>query len=359
MELSLPPPFILDPASFTINKQPQQSTNHFSSPLPSPSIPLSPSSMIGSNNSTSYIPPPYLQKVPEEQLTATITKDTSDLDPTVKTVATVKSTETKNVSNDKSDQQDKKDDSKKPISSSSDPKTSTANMNRLPSSSTNTTKQTSSTTTARTMTTADIVAAAISKPKPTTGPPATPSEKNKQNVLYMIEFKAGRTDFFYISDNNNMIRPKVGDLVIVEADRGKDLGKVAMNNLSFEQVTLLQSQKNSNNDNNTNNGNNQHDVPLSSSSSSSSSNVITAATTPNDALANTHNNNNDEQKQQVSSSNNNNNQHIKQIYRLAQSDEVNQLLSKKQDEQSALTLCQQKIKQRKLRMDVVDAEYQW
>ncbi|KAI7847884.1 PSP1 C-terminal conserved region-domain-containing protein [Circinella umbellata] len=342
MELSLPPPFILDTTAFTINKQSQQS-----SPLPSPSIPLSPQSIIGSNNSTSYIPPSNLQKVPEEQLTAT--KDSSALSPMIDSVSTIENTETKNTNNDSND---KKEDNQNLVSSNSN-----TTKNPILSSST---KQVSSTTTktTKTMTTADIVAAAISKPKQK----STSTEKNKENILYMIEFKAGRTDFFYISDNNNMIRPKIGDLVIVEADRGKDLGKVAMNNLSIEQVTLLQSQKsssnNNNNDKNTNNSNNQSDTPL-SSSSLSSSDIITTTTTTSGILSSSSSASTELISNDTLANTNNNSQHIKQIYRLAQSDEVNQLLLKNQDEQSALSVCQQKIKQRKLRMDVVDAEYQW
>jgi cell fate regulator YaaT (PSP1 superfamily) len=51
--------------------------------------------------------------------------------------------------------------------------------------------------------------------------------------------------------------------------------------------------------------------------------------------------------------------HIKRIFRLATPDEVNLLLVKGQDEHKALVVCQQKTKQRKLPMEVVDAEYQW
>ncbi|KAI7883456.1 PSP1-domain-containing protein [Lichtheimia hyalospora FSU 10163] len=142
----------------------------------------------------------------------------------------------------------------------------------------------------------------------------------------MVEFKAGRTDFFYLADEQ--IQPSVGDLVIVEADRGKDLGKVAMGNLSREQVSLLQSQKKQNDSTTSTNENKTTEDQNPSSSSSTTSNTA---------------NLND----------------LKRIHRLAAPEEINQLLVKGQDEQNALALCQQKIKQRKLRMDVVDAEYQW
>jgi cell fate regulator YaaT (PSP1 superfamily) len=51
--------------------------------------------------------------------------------------------------------------------------------------------------------------------------------------------------------------------------------------------------------------------------------------------------------------------HVKRIYRQAGTDEANMLLLKDQDEQRALSVCLQKIKNRKLPMEVVDAEFQW
>lgn len=56
--------------------------------------------------------------------------------------------------------------------------------------------------------------------------------------LYIVEFKAGRTDLFYSAELANEIR--VGDLVIVEADRGKDLGKVVNDTITLRQVEAFQ-----------------------------------------------------------------------------------------------------------------------
>lgn len=57
--------------------------------------------------------------------------------------------------------------------------------------------------------------------------------------LYVVEFKAGRTDLFFtpeggIEGSSEPIRR--GDLVIVEADRGKDLGKVVNDSISLAEV---------------------------------------------------------------------------------------------------------------------------
>ena len=52
--------------------------------------------------------------------------------------------------------------------------------------------------------------------------------------LFIVEFKAGRTDLFYLTDLSVDIR--VGDLVVVEADRGKDLGKVVNDSITIGEV---------------------------------------------------------------------------------------------------------------------------
>jgi hypothetical protein len=59
--------------------------------------------------------------------------------------------------------------------------------------------------------------------------------------LYIVEFKAGRTDLFYLTDLSQDVR--VGDLVIVEADRGKDLGKVVNDSITLAEVEAFQKQQ--------------------------------------------------------------------------------------------------------------------
>ncbi|KAG2237995.1 PSP1 C-terminal conserved region-domain-containing protein [Thamnidium elegans] len=136
-----------------------------------------------------------------------------------------------------------------------------------------------------------------------------------QVPLYMVEFKGGRTDFFYVLDSSQF-HPSIGDLVIVEADRGKDLGKVMGNTLTMDQVTQLEQQK---------------QLQL-------------------QQIENKEENEETKQPREI---------HIKRIFRLATQDEIGLLQVKGQDELKALGVCQQKTKQRKLPMEVVDAEYQW
>ncbi|GAN00701.1 PSP1-domain-containing protein [Mucor ambiguus] len=138
--------------------------------------------------------------------------------------------------------------------------------------------------------------------------------------LFMVEFKSGRTDFYYVSDPSSQIQ--VGDLVLVEADRGKDLGKVATDILTVDQVLLLQQQQKRNN--------------------SSNRLILDEEDKPDDSKKNS----------TVDS-------FVKKIYRKAASEEISLLLNKEQDEQRALAVCLQKIKSRKLPMEVVNAEFQW
>ncbi|KAG2188350.1 hypothetical protein INT44_001103 [Umbelopsis vinacea] len=121
-----------------------------------------------------------------------------------------------------------------------------------------------------------------------------------QGALYTVEFKGTRSDTFYVSEADAFsgLHPKCGDLVIVEADRGKDLGTVVTENVSKD--------------------------------------------TADGTKANT--------TREV---------YPKRIYRLAQPQEVSLLAVKEQDEEKALFLCQSKIARLNLPMEVVSAEYQW
>ena len=128
--------------------------------------------------------------------------------------------------------------------------------------------------------------------------------------LYVIEFKAGRTDYFYLPAESSNLKIQIGDLLIVEADRGQDLGKVIeMNITSSKQLQLYQQ---------------THVDPLVDSHNAVGKQIVP-----------------------------------KKIYRKAEKSEPQMLLLKSTDELNAKQLCQQKIQQRNLPMVIVDAEYQW
>lgn len=155
------------------------------------------------------------------------------------------------------------------------------------------------------------------------------SKLDPNSSLYMVEFKGGRTDFFYVPESSQL-HPQIGDLVIVEADRGKDLGKVAVNTLTIDQVLELEQKKQLQLQQLESNNNEKEKEKEEDAAAA-------AAATP-------------KAQREI---------HIKRIFRLAAPDEINLLLVKGQDEHKALVVCQQKTKQRKLPMEVVDAEYQW
>ncbi|KAG6810900.1 hypothetical protein H0H92_009892 [Tricholoma furcatifolium] len=136
--------------------------------------------------------------------------------------------------------------------------------------------------------------------------------------LFIVEFKAGRTDLFYLTDMSQDIH--VGDLVIVEADRGKDLGKVVNDSITLAEVEEFQKQQ-------------QERVGFGEEPTSPGGSGSGGAS-----------------KKEINP---------KMIYGKAQPQDAQMLVSKMQDELKALQLCQSKVRAKKLPMEVVDAEYQW
>jgi hypothetical protein len=150
--------------------------------------------------------------------------------------------------------------------------------------------------------------------------------------LYIVEFKAGRTDLFYLTDLGLDIR--VGDLVIVEADRGKDLGKVVNDTITLEEVEAFQREQ-------------KERVgygdsgPLSPGGQQGSKKEINPKMIYGKA-----------QPQDT--------QYVARRVMLGSLlTSCRHLVTKIQDEMKALQLCQSKVRQKKLPMEVIDAEYQW
>ncbi|KAI7850232.1 PSP1 C-terminal conserved region-domain-containing protein [Circinella umbellata] len=111
--------------------------------------------------------------------------------------------------------------------------------------------------------------------------------------LFMVELTHGtKPEVFYINnieEENEMVQ--MDDLVIVEADRGHDLGKIISSDMSMDDF---------------------------------SSDLV-----------------------------------VRRLYRLATEAEIATLPSKTHDEAKALLVCQSKIKEKGLPMQVISAEYQW
>jgi len=163
--------------------------------------------------------------------------------------------------------------------------------------------------------------------------------------LFIVEFKAGRTDLFYLPplgthsgsewDNVSPDRDiRVGDLVIVEADRGKDLGKVVNDRITLEEVEAfqrLQAEKAA--------------VAAVAGIGSQGEPTSPGGGSQGDGGSSPHS-----QKKDINP---------KLIYGKAGPQDVQLYAAKTQDEIKALQFCQSKVRAKKLPMEVIDAEYQW
>ena len=229
--------------------------------------------------------------------------------------------------------------------------------------------------------------------------PKFPIESSLRNYqLVLVGFKAGRIDVFYLPSSNgvcsttissptmtagattttptsataslgqNSFEIKVGDLVIVEADRGRDLGKVFKLNVSIDEARLLkllqfQEQQAALNEHVENNLLDDVSVrSLTNSQHSPGSHFLASQQQHHHSLS--------------SSVAPPTLQFPKSILALAQPNEVFQILNKKQDEEKACRLCLAKISsatsgcllsgapispttQDLLQMKLIDAEYQF
>jgi hypothetical protein len=63
-------------------------------------------------------------------------------------------------------------------------------------------------------------------------------QPRQNQLLYIVLFKCSRADVFYVQEGTGL-SVKPGDLVIVEADRGTDLGTVAQENVDWAQAKEL------------------------------------------------------------------------------------------------------------------------
>lgn len=134
--------------------------------------------------------------------------------------------------------------------------------------------------------------------------------------LHLVAFKSGRVDVFTMAEKR-LPQLALGDLVVVDADRGRDLGKIVVLNASVEQAAMLKWHQH-----------HERQQVLHQCASKEPVAPLVACTP-------------------------------KQILRLASKSEIHQLYAKSADEQQAVRLCSQKTAERNLDMVIVDAEYQW
>jgi hypothetical protein len=181
------------------------------------------------------------------------------------------------------------------------------------------------------------------------------AQPRSQQLLYFVTFKACRGDVFYVQEGTGL-RVRVGDLVIVEADRGTDLGTVIAENISWQRAKELKEHY----------AKEQYNVlmmyasrratapgaPPATSASGLNGVNNPPFTNGNSATAMTNHGQAQTQDGQAADLK------PKMIKRLAQPHEIQTLRDKEANEAKAKRVCQQKVLEHRLPMEILDAEFQ-
>lgn len=175
------------------------------------------------------------------------------------------------------------------------------------------------------------------------------TQPRQNQLLHIVLFKCARADVFYIQEGTGLT-VKPGDLVIVEADRGTDLGTVAKDNVDWQSAKELKehyaeeqykwlmmysqgaaaAQEGSG-------------AGLLASSGGGQGSAIGGMGPPT---------------QHHMQEPNSGDLRPKLIKRLAQSHEIHALRDKEGQEAKAKRVCMQKVKEHGLNMEILDAEFQ-
>ena len=171
--------------------------------------------------------------------------------------------------------------------------------------------------------------------------------------LYIVSFKCSRVDVFYLLENTGL-QIKEGDIVIVEADRGQDLGTVQHANVTPDDAKLYKRKY----------GEEQYKwlMMFSKNNSQGSVNPNAQVYGENNAPGSTARGNilaNAPPTMQGLPRDNFNNLKPKAIKRLANAHEIRMLGEKEGNEAKAKRTCQQKVAHLHLDMEILDAEWQW
>lgn len=175
------------------------------------------------------------------------------------------------------------------------------------------------------------------------------SQPRHNQSLHIVLFKCSRADVFYIQEGTGLT-VKPGDLVIVEADRGTDLGTVARDNVDWQTAKELKEHY----------AEEQYKWLMMYSQN--------AAAAQEGAGAGLMAASNGLQGSAVGGMGPPSHHHLQEpsagelkpklIKRLAQSHEIQALRDKEGNEAKAKRVCQQKVKEHGLNMEILDAEFQ-
>ncbi|KAF2149374.1 PSP1-domain-containing protein [Myriangium duriaei CBS 260.36] len=181
------------------------------------------------------------------------------------------------------------------------------------------------------------------------------SRPSQDTPLYLVSFKCARAEVYYVADNTGL-EVKEGDLVIVEADRGHDLGTVLNVKLSWTQARELKVK-----------ANDEHYRWLmmfsrhnqsSEGVSSGGTGGMMAGNAPERSPTGTMQAPGGFNAGMVDSVHRDAELKPKMIKRLAQPHEIATLRDKEGNEAKAKRICQQKVNEMKLDMEILDAEFQ-
>jgi cell fate regulator YaaT (PSP1 superfamily) len=169
--------------------------------------------------------------------------------------------------------------------------------------------------------------------------------------LYLVTFKAARAEFYYVQDGMGLeVNP--GDLVIVEADRGTDLGTVAHKNVDWLAARELKERYVA-----------EHYNWLMMFSRQGQNNSVASTNgwgnqLPPERIQPQHGGTSTSSANPLSMDGANTEIKPKMIKRLAQNHEIHTLREKEGNEAKAKRMCQTKVVEHHLNMEILDAEFQ-
>ncbi|KAF2435820.1 hypothetical protein EJ08DRAFT_692393 [Tothia fuscella] len=186
-------------------------------------------------------------------------------------------------------------------------------------------------------------------------PFAVPNVFNSRpsKILYLVAFKCNRADIYYIPENTGL-QVKIGDTVIVEGDRGQDLGTVEQVNITMEQAKQFKEEYTQ-----------KHfrclmmfsrlypHIAALAGDDQAFANSLAGHGPGNPLQGMPGNNFNQDAASQFETE-----PRPKMIKRVARPDEVHLLREKEGNEAKAKRVCQTKVNDHGLRMEILDAEFQ-
>ena len=162
-----------------------------------------------------------------------------------------------------------------------------------------------------------------------------------RRLLFVVSFKCSRADVFYLLDNTGLSITE-GDMVIVEADRGQDLGTVQHAHVTPDDARVYKRKY----------GEEQYKWLMMFSRHNQRGSVNPNAQLYGDKPA-------PPALQPMLPRDNAHSLKPKAIKRLAADHEIRMLAEKEGNEAKAKRTCQQKVAHLRLDMEILDAEWQW